>query len=72
MVKGKWKRRLTSFDEDDGYELRKKIGFEWKKGCVCLTRERDYGVDGEWLRGDNIVLGVFHCQDYWLIGYEKH
>ena len=52
------------FDEDDGYELRKKIGFEWKKGCVCWTRERDYGVDGEWLRGDNIVLGVFDFQDY--------
>lgn len=42
----------------------RKIGFEWKKGCVCWTRERDYGVDGEWLRGDNIVLGVFDFQDY--------
>ena len=50
------------FDEDDGYELRRKIGFEWKKGCVCLIRERDYGVDSEWLRGD--VLGVFDFQDY--------
>jgi hypothetical protein len=35
-----------------------------------LIRERDYGVDSEWLRGD--VLGVFDFQDYWLIGNEKH
>ncbi|KAJ6856806.1 hypothetical protein NC651_038476 [Populus alba x Populus x berolinensis] len=29
------------FDEDDGYRLRKKIGFEWKNGCVCLIGEGD-------------------------------
>jgi len=35
------------FDEDDGYRLRKKIGFKWKRSCVCLIGEEDYGACGE-------------------------
>ena len=37
----------------------KKSGLGWKRGCVCLIEKRDCGMGGEWLRGDNFVLGVF-------------
>jgi hypothetical protein len=44
----KLKRRLVLFDENDGYGgSRKKIGFGWKRGCVCLNGEGDDDVGDE-------------------------